>query len=952
MMDDPSMNMEEYIMFEEEKAHKSGKVFNWQTATYGKNRVDDDLHDLSSLEAEFPAIVINEAFAPQDTFQCKSQLAISCFDDLDFFTDFENEFPTIVYNDAQTSKSDLLTEPILNPQHIDEFDLKSETSLSEYNEEEQNVLCFNDLFPFNVIYPDELKTDTDNDNDKVDIEHSSGDLSVKPLPDVINTDVGAYAHGSNKLLGTRPREGNIDEYWKRISDKRTKNQAKNDKTGHGMEKRGKVKAKSKPKSTKVKVKVNPEKVNIVAPRHAGINIYLPHNVDLLHLSPSNSQTTPETQSPVISNDVEEDNHDLDVAHRISIGLEHVTKWTKDHPLENIIAELKRPVSTRLQLHEQALFSMQEELHDFERLEVWELVAHPDKVMVITLKWIYKVKLDEMGGILKNKARFVARGYHQEEGIDFEESFALVARLDGIRIFLAYAAHMNMIVYQMDVKTAFLNGILLEISFLDMETFNGNGLDQLVYTLVYDEYYALVLLDSVNAARAQLSFTVSHIVEDFVKRFRSTLEEEGEMMTSQLQGKLWLYDEVRRYQESLPKRPPCCKIKESLNTLRGTVNRGLWYPKDSSIALTAYAYADHMGCQDTRQSTSRYLMNRRISTKHWLMPTKVTNSHLTCMEILSRLKDVEMMRIKTKNPPLDQTRGPSEKKEIGKEPKSTSPQKEKTSKTIGKSTEGSKSHHKSANKSTQAEAPMHTVEDLEEPVHQEFVTGDTEDKPDEETSQIPDWFQKPAKPPTPDPGPTFELMKGSCKTLVELEYFFEEVYNATIDELDRNNPEVYKAHQIGLKIGPNRIIIAVTKLQIVEWHNYKHLDWIIVRRDDDKLYKFKEGDFNRLHIQDIKDMVLLLVQGKLTNLTIEERLAFNVSLRMFKKHCHPKACGRSSIRYRKLTKEAQPHKAGYNKDKKNRLMRIDELHKFSDDTLNDVRMDLDDRLKGIWMKYQP
>ncbi|GJU49208.1 hypothetical protein Tco_1218763 [Tanacetum coccineum] len=142
--------------------------------------------------------------------------SVSYFDDLDFFKDFENEFPAIVYNDAQTSKSDLLTEPILNPQHIDEFNLKDETSLSECDEEEQNVLNFNDLFPFNVIYPDELKTDTDNDNDKVDIEHSSGDLSVKPLPDVINTDVGAYAHGSNKLLETRPREGNIDEYWWRI----------------------------------------------------------------------------------------------------------------------------------------------------------------------------------------------------------------------------------------------------------------------------------------------------------------------------------------------------------------------------------------------------------------------------------------------------------------------------------------------------------------------------------------------------------------------------------------------------------------------------------------------------------------------------------------------------------------------------------------------------------------
>ncbi|GJR48160.1 retrovirus-related pol polyprotein from transposon TNT 1-94 [Tanacetum coccineum] len=102
-----------------------------------------------------------------------------------------------------------------------------------------------------------------------------------------------------------------------------------------------------------------------------------------------------------------------------------------------------------------------ELNEFKRLEVWELVPRPDKVMIITLKWIYKVKLDELGGILKNKARLVARGYRQEEGIDFEESFAPVARLDAIQIFLAYAAHMNMMVYQMDVKTAFLNGILRE-----------------------------------------------------------------------------------------------------------------------------------------------------------------------------------------------------------------------------------------------------------------------------------------------------------------------------------------------------------------------------------------------------------------------------------------------------------------------------------------------------------
>ncbi|GKB76606.1 retrovirus-related pol polyprotein from transposon TNT 1-94, partial [Tanacetum coccineum] len=82
-------------------------------------------------------------------------------------------------------------------------------------------------------------------------------------------------------------------------------------------------------------------------------------------------------------------------------------------------------------------------------------------MIITLKWIFKVKLDDLGGVLKNKARLVAMGYRQEEGIDFKESFAPVARLEAIRIFIAFDAHMNMVVYQMDVKIAFLNGILRE-----------------------------------------------------------------------------------------------------------------------------------------------------------------------------------------------------------------------------------------------------------------------------------------------------------------------------------------------------------------------------------------------------------------------------------------------------------------------------------------------------------
>ena len=109
--------------------------------------------------------------------------------------------------------------------------------------------------------------------------------------------------------------------------------------------------------------------------------------------------------------------------------------------------------------------MQEEIHEFDRLDVWELVPPPECAMIIALKWIFKVKLDEHGDVLKNKARLVAKGYSQQEGIDFEESFAPVARIEAIRIFLANAASSNMIVYQMDVKTAFLNGDLKEVVYV-------------------------------------------------------------------------------------------------------------------------------------------------------------------------------------------------------------------------------------------------------------------------------------------------------------------------------------------------------------------------------------------------------------------------------------------------------------------------------------------------------
>nr|GEZ66447.1 retrovirus-related Pol polyprotein from transposon TNT 1-94 [Tanacetum cinerariifolium] len=163
------------------------------------------------------------------------------------------------------------------------------------------------------------------------------------------------------------------------------------------------------------------------------------------------------------------------------------RWTKDHPLEQVIGNPSQSVRTRRQLESDAkmcmfaltvsrtepknikeamtdsawIESMQEELHQFDRLDIWELVDKPLCTNVINLKWLWKNKRDEKNTVIQNKSRLVAKGYAQKEGVDFEESFTLVARLEAVRLFIAYAAHKSFTVYQMDVKTAFLYGPLKE-----------------------------------------------------------------------------------------------------------------------------------------------------------------------------------------------------------------------------------------------------------------------------------------------------------------------------------------------------------------------------------------------------------------------------------------------------------------------------------------------------------
>nr|GEZ67689.1 hypothetical protein [Tanacetum cinerariifolium] len=391
--------------------------------------------------------------------------------------------------------------------------------------------------------------------------------------------------------------------------------------------------------------------------------------------------------------------------------------------------------------------------------------------------------------------------------------------------------------------------------------------------------------------------------------------------------------------------------------------------------------------------------------------------------------------KDEEPSAGSDRGSKRRRE-GKELESASASQEKATRSTGKSTQGSKSQQTSAIESATAEEPIQTTFEMEEPSHPEFETS-ANDQPIVEPSQHPEWFSQQKKPPTPDrdsnktlpathgsiqpwiselikqsdsrssfneliatpvdffaflmnrlkvntltrellAGPTYELMKGSCKSLQYPHNLLKPLplisnsrgrHVIPLDHFINNDLEYLRGGASSRKyttfvtktketdyghikwtedlvprtmwIQEPRRIIAVTELKIVEWHNYKHLDWIMVRRDDDKLYKFKEGDFKRFCIQDIEDMRVEDLQvgvesyQKKLNLTRPDMYHSDLKLK------------EAYIAY------SNPRGFIYqNKDKQNKLMRIDELHKFSDGTLTDVRTALDDRLKGIQMKYLP
>ncbi|GKC39558.1 retrovirus-related pol polyprotein from transposon TNT 1-94 [Tanacetum coccineum] len=298
-------------------------------------------------------------------------------------------------------------------------------------------------------------------------------------------------------------------------------------------------------------------------------------------------------------------------------------------------------------------AMQKELYQFDRLQVWELVDKPFGKNVIKLKWLWKNKKDEDQTVILNKVRLVAKGYAQEEGMDFEESFALVPRLEAVRIFVAYVSHKSFPIYQMDVKTAFLNGPLKDevyvaqpdgftdpdhpkkvyrlrkalyglkqaprawydelSNFLMSKGFTKGTIDPTLFTIRYVEdillaKYALEILKNMVwknvialTTKPKLDADLSGKLVDQTN-YRSKI---GSLMylTSSRPDIVQAVCYCARY-EARPTEKHLKEVKRIFQYLRGTINMGLWYPKDSGFELTAFSDADHAGCIDTRKSTSR------------------------------------------------------------------------------------------------------------------------------------------------------------------------------------------------------------------------------------------------------------------------------------------------------------------------------------------------------------
>ncbi|KAL8135932.1 hypothetical protein AgCh_010520 [Apium graveolens] len=292
--------------------------------------------------------------------------------------------------------------------------------------------------------------------------------------------------------------------------------------------------------------------------------------------------------------------------------------------------------------------MQEELNKFERCDVWELVKPPKNVSIIGTKWFFKNKVDEFGTVTRNKARLVAQGYNQQEGIDFDQTYAPVARLESIRMLLAYACYKKIKLHQMDVKSAFLNGFLEEEVYVKQPPgFEYEQHPDYIYKLKKALYglkpaprdwykrlskFLIKKMASFECMSSEFDMSMMgelnyflgiqikqskdgiyvhqlKYVKNLLTKFgfdnvkpKSTPMNQNSKLTSDEKDIMYSVCVCARFQAK-SKESHLNAVKRIFRYLSGTINLGLFYPITSTFDLVGYSDADYAGCQTDRNSTS-------------------------------------------------------------------------------------------------------------------------------------------------------------------------------------------------------------------------------------------------------------------------------------------------------------------------------------------------------------
>nr|GEW75458.1 retrovirus-related Pol polyprotein from transposon TNT 1-94 [Tanacetum cinerariifolium] len=287
------------------------------------------------------------------------------------------------------------------------------------------------------------------------------------------------------------------------------------------------------------------------------------------------------------------------------------RWTKDHPLEQVIGNPSQSVRTRCQLESDGEMCM---------FALTELVDKPLCKNVINMKWLWKNKRDEENTVIRNKSCLVAKGYAQKEGIDFKESFAPVARLEAVRLFIAYAAHKSFTIYQMDIKTAFLYGPLKEEVYVNqpygfVDPYHPDKVYRLKKALYglkqaprawYDELsnflHGMTSCDTVGTPMATKHLDADLSVTSVDQTKYQSIVGALMYLTASRPDIMHATCYCARYQAKLTEKH-LTAVKRIFRYLKDTIHMGLWYPKDTGFELTAFSYSDHAGCLDSRKSTS-------------------------------------------------------------------------------------------------------------------------------------------------------------------------------------------------------------------------------------------------------------------------------------------------------------------------------------------------------------